>query len=105
MATSDNLSPVQFAHQPGTPDAVGHTYHAVTASIGGNQVGSLQWAAGYKSPWDEINGQIQDVHVNPEHQHKGIATGLLKFARGIDPSVKHSPDQTEDGQEWSATAP
>jgi GNAT superfamily N-acetyltransferase len=106
MSASEHLSPVQFSHQPGTPREAGANYtDAVTANLDGRSVGRLHWSKGYQYPWDDINGQIQDVHVNPEHRRKGIATGMLKYARGIDPSVKHSHDLSEDGAEWSENTP
>jgi len=106
MSASEHLSPVQFSHHPGAPVEAGAPYtDSVTAEIGGETVGRLRWAKGRQYPWDNINGQIQKVGVLPEHRRKGIATGMLKYARGIDPSVKHSPDQTEDGQEWAESRP
>ena len=106
MSASEHLSPVQFSFRPGRGDPDGmRSNPAVLAHTGGKQIGRLAWAEGHRYPFDQINGQIQDVHVVPEHRRKGVATGMLKYARGIDPSVKHSPDQTEDGQEWAENTP
>jgi GNAT superfamily N-acetyltransferase len=105
MSADEHLSPVQFSHHPGGAFPGEPNYPHVAASVGGKRVGELVWATGYHHPFDNINGQIQDVQVDPEHRRKGIATGMLQYARGIDSSVKHSPDQTEDGQEWAESRP
>ena len=87
MAASDHLSNVQFGHTA-TPDE-----HKVSAHIGKKQVGWLDL--------DKNIGVVNEVYVKEEHQNKGIATGMWKYAQGAGLNPNHSDTRSELGDAWA----
>lgn len=65
---------------------------------GGNRIGELTWSA--------KRGEILDVHVDPAHRRKGVATALLHAAhkvasmKNVLPPV-HSNDRSDMGEKWA----
>jgi GNAT superfamily N-acetyltransferase len=99
MAASDHLSQSQFgeynlvykgANKEGT--------HKIWALHKGTWVGGLDWRHGQG---------VTGVDVLPEHQRKGLATAMwnkaieLKKSDKNIPTIKHSTDRTEDGNDWA----
>lgn len=62
----------------------------------GQVVGSLTWAE---------DGEIMGVNVHPDHQRRGVASGMLAHARRIDPGVRHSDNLTLEGRGWAGVNP
>jgi GNAT superfamily N-acetyltransferase len=47
-------------------------------------------------------GEILDVQVDEPHRRKGVATGMLDFASGMNVTQpKHSELLTEEGESWA----
>lgn len=87
MSAQDNLSNVQFGHTATDEE------HKVHARIGKKQVG-----------WLDLNkdiGVVNEVHVSPEHQGKGIATGMWKYAQAAGLNPNHSDTRSEEGDAWA----
>ena len=56
--------------------------------------------------WDSEHGEISDVEVDTEHQRKGVASGLLNYARRVSqeqgfPEPVHSNLRTHAGDAWA----
>ena len=91
MSAADHLSGLQFSHH------VDDEGPFVRAKIGKVNVGHLDW--------DHHSGEIENVVVEQMYQRRGIATGMLGYARGINPKVKHSSGQTDEGKAWADHTP
>lgn len=61
----------------------------------GNHVGRITWWKG--------DGEVANLHVEPQYQRRGVATELWNRAKQIQPDLKHSEDQTEEGSAWART--
>jgi hypothetical protein len=51
-----------------------------------------------------INGaQYHKIHVNvrEEHQRRGVATGMVRFAQTVFPHLSHSDIRTDDADDWA----
>jgi len=59
-----------------------------------NEIGSITW-------FDD-DGEIGGVDVREPYRRRGLATELLRRAREINPSVRHSEMRTHDGDAWVA---
>lgn len=79
----------------------GNEYPSVSAHHGDQEVGRLTWSQGAAFPFDLTNGEVQDVHVHPDHQRRGIATEMFNRAKQHDPDVRHSDNLTEAGSEYA----
>lgn len=102
-----NLSDAQF-HQfkrtsyriePGTFNRTIHAYNDKT----GQQVGYLGWdGTGSHVPEDQRNA-ISLVEVHKGHRGRGVATEMLKYARGVNPDLRHAGAmaQTAEGKAWN----
>lgn len=89
-------SSMEFRHSvetadPGNP--AGAQIGRVDALLGDRVVGSLHW-------WMGDRPRVRGVQVEPEHRRQGIATRLWQEARQIEPSLRHSLSQTDDGDAW-----
>ena len=119
MVAHDNLSPEQFRN---TREESGYVndrrYHGVFIGHDGQEyylqrgggdsvrafhpeagfVGHLSW---WKSPFSGKH-EIHKTHVNEEYRRRGIASGMLDFARLYRPDIQHSPDiaLSEDAKKW-----
>ena len=58
--------------------------------------------------WRKDTGEVVRVEVNPEHQRKGVATGLWNFAKNVAASSdgkirrpQHSTAQSKAGKAWA----
>lgn len=77
--------------------------HEVTAHLNGQKVGSLT----YNTADDD--GDAYDIVVHPDHQRKGIATGMWNYAKQLhrqgvtDTPPRHSPRTTAEGYRWAMT--
>ena len=85
--SNESLSSVQFGHT--TTDFE----HQVHARIGQEQVGQLDL--------DKNVGVVNDVYVKEEHQNKGIATGMWKYAQKAGLNPAHSDTRSESGDIWA----
>lgn len=102
MSADEALSPYQFEHalaKPDTPDEVNifgnrpsHTVHAYDQ---GDMIGHLRW--------NREGGEIDQVHVMPEHRRRGVATALWHEANRI--AAEHAvappqigPERTQAGE-------
>ena len=47
---------------------------------------------------------VRNVMVNPEHQRKGIASGMWAYAKeqGLNPEHSEPTTQTHEGKAWAA---
>jgi GNAT superfamily N-acetyltransferase len=68
-------------------------------------IGYLTWA---DRDYDEgaQRGHIMDIHVDPEHQRKGVATGMYSEAKRTSsalglPTPRHAESRTKSGEAWS----
>jgi GNAT superfamily N-acetyltransferase len=61
----------------------------------GNHVGRITW-------WGN-DGEVANLHVEPQYQRRGVATELWNRAKQVQPDLKHSDEQTEEGQAWAHT--
>lgn len=81
--------------------STGREYIKGAGRVGGRQYGSMTWGAD--------TGEVKGVHVEKEHQRKGIATAMLHTARelaaqhGIAAPI-HSDTQTDEGAAWARKA-
>jgi GNAT superfamily N-acetyltransferase len=79
--------------------------HQVTAHVGGHIVGGLQWHPEADPESGISRGEIETVAVDPAHQRKGIASGMLTHARSMAseavPSPEHSPIRSPAGDAWA----
>lgn len=94
-------SAVEYRAHPATGDPVrgeGQWLHKVTAHLGGQQVGFLDW--------HPINGKVHMVSTSPSMRGNGIATGLWQHAKlgaekhGLVEPV-HSDVQFPAGRAWA----
>ena len=100
MSASDNLSPVQFDFYPADKDdhAAGWHNHEIHAFAPGDQhVGRLAW--------DARDGDVQHVHVDEGSRRQGVATGMWKYAQGLQgvQRPRHAPsdERTDAGNAWA----
>ena len=61
----------------------------------GNHVGRITW-------WSS-DGEVSNLHVEPQYQRRGVATELWNRAKAVQPDLKHSEEQTEEGAAWART--
>lgn len=77
------FAPAVTAHLDGDPDPVGH----------------LEWAtvdSGYPA------GEVQFIHVKPEHRRHNIATAMFDWVRAnVEPRLHHSDRRSELGSQWA----
>jgi GNAT superfamily N-acetyltransferase len=99
MAASDHLSPTQFGEYTLEHSGPAHDgSHTIQAFHNDRPIGELRWAKGYG---------VHSVDVLPEHQRKGLATAMwnkaieLKKSNKNIPTIKHSTERTEDGNDWA----
>lgn len=118
MAAHENLSEYQFRYRPTGPHREGledrpyyndwvdpdeTTYdHEIVAvhKPTKEKVGTMLW--------NDNDGRIFQIHVNDEHQRKGVATGMLKHGSRVAEASRnrvHYPTradiETEEGSAWS----
>lgn len=102
---NQNLSGAQF-HQfkrtkyriePGDYDPE-NTVRAVNERTG-KQVGFLAWHS--PTAPQKLRNSIQLVEVDKPHRSRGVATEMLKHARGMNPDVRHSESLTPEGKAWN----
>lgn len=89
-------SDIEYRHTP----MQGNVYPYISAHHNGQEIGRLTWSQGMAYPFDQTNGEIQDVHVHPDYGRQGIATEMYRRAQGIDPQVRHSDNLTDAGSEF-----
>lgn len=88
--------PVEYSFKPATGRYDSHT---ISASVGGNQVGSLSW--------HPKSGRVMGVEVNREYRRQGIASRMWDEAhRAASRSTRvirptHSADRTDSGDAWA----
>jgi GNAT superfamily N-acetyltransferase len=73
-----------------------------------NNIGTLDDSPAHGAlSYDVDNGEISGAHVERNHQRKGIATGLLKYAHLISEKTgvvpEHSPSRTVEAEKWAQT--
>jgi GNAT superfamily N-acetyltransferase len=94
-------SAVTYHATPATGDphtGTGQWLHKVTASVGGQQVGFLDW--------NPVHGKVHMVHTDQSVRGSGIATGLWQHAHlaaerhGL-VAPKHSDVQMPAGARWA----
>jgi GNAT superfamily N-acetyltransferase len=94
VAASDHLSGAQFYHfkrgkAPG--------YNAVVAADNsGHVMGHMSWG-----PNDT---RVQQLWVQPEQRHQGIATALWQHSQAVEPGLQHHTDRTDAGEGWARSA-
>ena len=90
----------------GTPefwDLGDRDMHHITAHLKGKEVGYLS----YETLAND--GNVHDIGVNPEHQRKGIATGMWNYAKQLyrqgiaDTPPMHSDATSAAGYRWAMT--
>lgn len=97
------LNDVQFGHH-----MTRSGLHQVTARTGNTVVGGLQWYPDHDPEVGVKRGEIATVAVLPEHQGRGIATGMLQHAWGLSesdnsiPRPEHSTSRSPAGSHWAA---
>lgn len=75
-------------------------YVDIEAHLGGQRVGNLSL---------DRSGTVEDVQVDDEHQRKGIATAMWRYAHGlhargeIPRRPSHSTNTTDEGYGWAMT--
>jgi GNAT superfamily N-acetyltransferase len=83
--------------EPGQFSRTVHAYNDKT----GQQVGYLGWdGTGDHVPEAQRNA-ISNVEVHKSHRGRGVATELLRYAQGVNPEIRHSRVQTEEGKAWN----
>jgi GNAT superfamily N-acetyltransferase/8-oxo-dGTP pyrophosphatase MutT (NUDIX family) len=77
--------------------------HAKTRNGRYRAIGYLNWFGGeaHNDGSNIDGGVIHKVFVEPEHQHQGLASAMLDFARERRPDIRHSTALTEQGRAWS----
>jgi GNAT superfamily N-acetyltransferase len=72
--------------------------HSIVAKKEGKPIGEMRWEKGLG---------VSNVDVDPLHQRKGVATAMwnmgieLKKQDKSIPTIKHSQDRTEAGDDWA----
>lgn len=53
--------------------------------------------------WSPYGNNVSKIHVEPEHQGKGVANALYDFAKtNVNPKLDHSwGSQTPEGEDWA----
>jgi GNAT superfamily N-acetyltransferase len=103
MSAEDTLSKLQFKFFPAkkytpTPDYEGEKVKEQPGiHLISNDKGFMKW--------HPETGEILDTYVSPEHRRQGVATAMLKQARGIAKeqglvSPKHSKKRSDMGDAW-----
>ena len=94
-----NLNEKQFG--PYTLEHSGPAHdgsHTIQAFHQGKPVGELRWSKGYG---------VNSIDVLEDHRRKGLATAMwntaidLKKSDKSVPTIKHSTERTEDGNDWA----
>ncbi|NDH64819.1 MAG: N-acetyltransferase [Microbacteriaceae bacterium] len=71
---------------------------SIAAHAGDEQVGRMEL-----SP----TGRVQDVHVEPSHRRKGIATKMWNYASSMEDETGvaplHSETRSPEGEAWAQT--
>lgn len=75
------------------PPEMGVNVHTIRAEHEGQAVGAMVWT--------RKSHEIHNVHVQPDHQRKGLATAMWNMGQELRPKPKHSPDRTESGDAWA----
>jgi GNAT superfamily N-acetyltransferase len=103
MAARKHLNNVQFRFED-TPDEPFERYAINAYNKETNEhLGFMSWSG---HPGSDA-GMLQSIDVAPEHQRKGIATGMFNHARKLsdkNPSIheiQHSNFRTLDGDDWA----
>jgi ribosomal protein S18 acetylase RimI-like enzyme len=62
--------------------------------------------------WNNEDGQINEIHVDPDHRHKGLATRMYLMGKRVAaanphiiPPVHSNEVRTEAGDEWAKSTP
>lgn len=79
---------VTFTHQPASyGETLVQAHHPDHGVIGHLLIGAFH--------------NVRNIMVNPEHQRKGVATGMWNYAKqqGLEP--EHSDIRTEEGTAWA----
>ena len=67
-------------------------------------IGHLTWAGRDYEEGAKF-GHIMDVHVAPEYQRKGVATGMYRYAKSLTepylPKIMHAESRTTAGDAWA----
>jgi GNAT superfamily N-acetyltransferase len=97
--TSSGNSEYSLSFIPGNSDPLGgqssrHEVQAHTAD--GKHVGSLTWSPAWE-------GTIHDVHVDPAHRRRGLATKMLEMAKSTGHPISHSTFRTKEGDKWAGS--
>jgi GNAT superfamily N-acetyltransferase len=103
MSAGDSLHPVQF-HLITKNQVNGGPEHAIHATQAGQVVGQMRWTGAYSDLHEP--GEIRGIRVDPEHQRKGVASGMYAAGRafadlhGIE-EPQHSSNRTKAGDAWA----
>lgn len=99
MSADEHLSPVQFSFEPtdAAAEADGWHNHQIDAwAPGDHHVGRLTW--------NSRDGDVQHVHVDARARRQGVATGMWKYAQGLEgvQRPQHAPadERTDAGNAW-----
>lgn len=103
MAARKHLNNIQFRFTE-NPDDEFERYEISAFNKKTNEhLGHMQWSG---HPGTDT-GMLMSIDVDPEHQRKGIATGMFNHARELsakNPSIheiQHSNFRTLDGDDWA----
>jgi ribosomal protein S18 acetylase RimI-like enzyme len=86
------LNPKQF-YKYGVED-ISPFFHTVVAKRGDKHVGIASWRVG--------STELENIHVDPDHRRKGVATGMWNHALSIEPNLQIGGDRTEEGDAFAA---
>lgn len=68
---------------------------------GGKEVGRLRIEPRDDAPINGIQHHGIHVNVDVEHQRRGVATGMVNFARTVFPHLRHQNIRTDDAEGWA----
>jgi ribosomal protein S18 acetylase RimI-like enzyme len=70
-----------------------YPHQILATTAGGTMAGYLHWNAD--------TGRIDEVHVEPEHRRKGLATQMYRAALSSGEPIVHSAQRTDSGDAWA----
>ena len=98
MSASDHLG-LQFSYRD-----MGNDHSIVgTDPETGHPRANLDWSknGGQRFGLRVQPGEVTYLHVHSSMTRQGIGTHMWNMAKSVDPGIRHSSNQTEDGAAWA----
>jgi len=98
----DNLHWEVGQEQSMAYDAVWNQVSGIAAHLSGERIGYIAWFhPGADVLGHDRGNEVATIRVHHDHRRHNIATTLWDSAKTINPELRHSTAQTDDGCEWA----